>query len=419
MAKTYSMLETDAQATKTSSQPPTCEGVVLTYHSDFYRVRLEDGSLQECKRKALLKKQRISIAVGDRVSVEPASGNSELGWIHAVLPPKTRLEKPRIHNITRVLIVCPWQEPEFAPRQLDRLLVKASIAALPVVLVITKADIQPDATVLGHSLAEWTRYYCNYCKIQRPHDLQPVFVTALKNRETWLPLQQYIEQERHMWVLAGVSGAGKSSLLNALDASLQLRVGSISHKIGRGAHTTRHTELHEALNGNLIADAPGFSQLNFSEEDPYTLATHFPEFQSVFQEIHPCEFQDCLHEQEPGCTIREHWLTYQGFPAQGMHGAFLAIRKSRYESYLEMLEEAKKGYELRLMQQQKQETILKTSKQGKGGKAVSIVKLAPDLRDANRRSKRQELKRLQEHVHQQQRLNQNSAYDDAFLDDAE
>jgi ribosome biogenesis GTPase len=374
----------------------TVTGTILTYHSDFYRVRLPQGALLECKRKALLKKQGVQLAVGDSVEVEPPGIESELGWIVAVNPPTSVLLKPKIHNVAQVLVVMPWQAPEFSPRQLDRLLAKITLAKLPCALVISKVDVCPDAMVEGHSLEYWLEFY------QTLEGLH-VFPTRLDSPETLRPVRDLFASSPGTWVLAGVSGAGKSSLLNALDTRLQLRVGEVSHKIGRGTHTTRHTELHEAMGGILIADAPGFSQLSFEDEDPYTLARVFPEFNTVL-EAFPCEYSDCLHQQELACQIRH-----------AVEAGTLSAH--RYESYLEVVREAKAGYDAKLAQQQKQDTAKKFSKHGKGGKAIEVVRLNPELRDSNRRGKKQELKQLQQYIHQQQRVLDGADYDDETLDD--
>jgi ribosome biogenesis GTPase / thiamine phosphate phosphatase len=374
----------------------TATGTILTYHSDFYRVRIGEGHLLECKRKALLKKQGVQLAVGDSVQVELPGLESELGWIVAVNPPMSRLLKPRIHNVSQVLVVMPWQSPEFSPRQLDRLLAKVTLSGLPCSLVISKVDMASDALVEGYSLAYWLHFY------QSLNELR-VFATRLDSPETLQPVKDLFTATQETWVLSGVSGAGKSSLLNALDATLNLRVGDVSQKIGRGTHTTRHTELHEALGGILIADAPGFSQLSFENEDPYPLANVFPEFKAVLQHS-PCEYSDCLHQHEPACQIR-----------QAVEAGHLTMH--RYESYLEVVAEAKAGYEAKLEQQQKQEAVRKQSKHGKGGKAIEIVRLNPELRDANRRGKKQELKQLQQYIHQQQRVLEGVDYDDEHLDE--
>jgi ribosome biogenesis GTPase / thiamine phosphate phosphatase len=374
----------------------TATGTILTYHSDFYRVRLAEGGLLECKRKALLKKQGVHLAVGDNVEVEPPGAESELGWIVAVNPPFSRLVKPKIHNVTHVLVVMPWQSPEFSPRQLDRLLAKVALSALPCSLVISKVDIAPDTLVEGHALDYWLGFYGAIPGLQ-------VFPTRLDAPESLQPVKEVFTSAAGTWVLAGVSGAGKSSLLNALDSTLNLRVGDVSHKIGRGTHTTRHTELHEALGGILIADAPGFSQLSFEDEDPYTLAQSFHEYHSLLQQS-PCEYNDCLHQQEPACQIRH--AVEAG-----------TLSQHRYESYLEVVREAKAGFDATLEQQQKHEAVRKHSKHSKGGKAIEVVRLNPELRDSNRRGRKQELKQLQQYIHQQQRVLDGADYDDETLDD--
>jgi ribosome biogenesis GTPase len=375
--------------------PPNADGLVVTYFSDFYSVRKANGDLVQCKRKALLKKQGLSVVVGDFVTLDETE--SSMGWITGILPPSTTLSKPKIHNISHVLIACPWQEPQLDLRQVDRLLTKVLLSGLSPLLVFTKADIHPEQPQHGSTLAEWMHYYTHTAGV-------PTRATSIYDATSIDGLKATLNRIGGRWVLAGVSGAGKSSLLNAIDPQLKLRVNEVSHKGGRGTHTTRHTELLETLNGLLIADAPGFSQLDFSLDEPTSIQNAFPECQVA--QTHPtrCEYEDCLHVDEQGCVVKN--AVEEG-----------RLLKSRYEHYVDLVKEALAGEHLRLAQSQKTESATKQGKSKKGGKAVNVVKLNPELRDANRKENRQALKKLEQHILHHQRLEDGLDYDEDTLND--
>jgi ribosome biogenesis GTPase len=372
--------------------PPNADGLVVTYFSDFYSVRKVNGDLIQCKRKALLKKQGLSVVVGDFVTLDETE--SSMGWITGILPPTMTLSKPKIHNISHVLIASPWQEPQLDLRQVDRLLTKVLLSGLSPLLVFTKADIHPEQPQHGSTLAEWLHYYTHTAGV-------PTRATSIYNTDSIDGLKATLNNIGGRWVLAGVSGAGKSSLLNAIDPQLKLRVNEVSNKGGRGTHTTRHTELLETLNGLLIADAPGFSQLDFSLDEPTSIQNAFPECQVSTQQ---CPFEDCLHVDEQGCVIKN--AVDEGH-----------LLKSRYEHYVDLVKEALAGEHLRLAQSQKTESATKQGKSKKGGKAVNVVKLNPELRDANRKENRQALKKLEQHILHQQRLEDGLDYDEDTLND--
>lgn len=123
--------------------------------------------------------------------------------------------------------------------------------------------------------------------------------------------------------VAGPSGVGKSSLINCLQEKVNMETGSISHKIERGKHTTRHSELIAIDEESYIMDTPGFSSLYTSDFEKEELKYYFPEFEEY---LHQCRFQGCNHVNEPDCAVKG-----------ALHGG--KIHNVRYENYLEIYKE--------------------------------------------------------------------------------
>jgi ribosome biogenesis GTPase len=175
-------------------------------------------------------------------------------------------------------------------------------------------------------------------------------------------------------VLAGPSGSGKSSLLNALNSDLQLRVGEISEKIQRGQHTTRHVELlmpDENDDTTLIADTPGFSNLKFNTVLPVQIAKIYRDFADLREQ---CVFSDCLHLDEEGCAVLANQED---------------IAASRYASYRDLMSEARQYKAEADAASQKDEFGYKKIDR-KGKNSLKILRLKGKDRDLSRRRVKQQ-----------------------------
>ncbi|GAB6181062.1 ribosome small subunit-dependent GTPase A [Desulfotomaculum defluvii] len=282
------------------------EGVLIRAYGGFYYVKKGD-EVWECSLRGKFRLGKDSPAlVGDRVMVTPIKQN--VGRIDEVLPRKTELFRPAVANIDQAVIVFAVQNPEPNLTLLDRFLVLAETSEIAPLVCLNKGDL-----LTGRRDHEWLRLYR---KIG-----YPTVITSTKKGEGIDELRQLLIGKTS--VLAGPSGVGKSSLLNAVQPGLELKTGDISHKLKRGKHTTRHVELLPLKSGGYVVDSPGFSSLDLPHMNKEDLGYFFPEFETFIVE---CRFNGCLHYHEPQCAIK-------GAVEKGL------IQKERYQNYLTFLQE--------------------------------------------------------------------------------
>jgi ribosome biogenesis GTPase len=173
-------------------------------------------------------------------------------------------------------------------------LVKAESTGLEVLLCLNKQDLVTDQTrcYWQQRLSQW--------------GYRPLLI-SLHQGETWADLYPHLQGR--ITVVSGPSGVGKSSLINRLVPEAHLRTSSVSGKLGRGRHTTRHVELFALPQGGLLADTPGFNQPDIPA-GPADLSRYFPEIRQRLAQG-PCQFKDCLHLDEPGCAVGTDWDRYE------------------------------------------------------------------------------------------------------------
>lgn len=361
-------------AQSAAEQARILQGTVLSVQANFYWVRIEEAAIAPsefnpiqpqrgqalpmllCTRRTRLKKIGQQVMVGDRVQVEEPDWEGGRGAIAAVAPRRSELDRPPVANVDQILLVFAIAEPSLEPYQLSRFLVKAETTGLAVQVVLNKSDLvsETEQQQWRDRLQQW--------------GYDPLFVSA-QTGEGLAALKQHLHERTT--VFSGPSGVGKSSLINCLMPNLELRVGAVSGKLGRGRHTTRHVELFELPSGGLLADTPGFNQPDL-DCLPIELAHYFPEARQRL-EANPCQFSDCLHRDEPNCAVRGDW--------------------ERYEHYLSFLEDAI-AYQDRLEQRAdvEENTKVKVSQEGR---LQEEPKLAPKkYRRTSRRSERQALQDL-------------------------
>lgn len=267
------------------------------------------------KTKKETQYQQISPKVGDIVTYHQLSEQYVIDKIH---PRSTDLYRPDIANVDQLFLVFSATEPDFSDVLLDKFLTVLHSYNLKIYIILTKTDIIDDD--LKQLLTTKLSYYK---KIGYPY--LTLNAKTLEDKDQLIPLLK-----DHVSVISGQTGVGKSTLLNGLIPELNLKTQGISKALGRGKHTTRHTELYP-LNGGLVADTPGFSKLSFEHIPLETLPTCFNEFKEF---AHACKFQTCSHTHEPVCAVKEAVL----------NGHIIQSRYDHYVSFYEEIKAMKKKY---------------------------------------------------------------------------
>ncbi len=283
-------------------------GIIVRAISSFYYVEVE-GKVYECRARGIFKHRNIELVVGDKVELEITDEQNLKGVINNVFNRKTFLKRPPIANVTQAILVFSVKSPDPNFSLIDRFLVLARNELIDTIICFNKIDLE--STELVDKMVATYQESGVY-----------VFKISAKDGENLETLKRLLKN--NVSVVAGPSGAGKSTLINKLVEGVELKTGDISHKIGRGKHTTRHTQLIEVNENAFIADTPGFSSIELtgiSEED---LRDCFFEFQDYEED---CRFgRNCAHENEPDCEVKA------------------AVKKNeipieRYNSYIQLLNE--------------------------------------------------------------------------------
>ena len=286
-------------------------GLVVRSYSGYYYVDC-DGVLITCKVKGHMKQKRFSLCTGDRVQIEwnPDKAGSE-GMIVSVLPRTNYLDRPTVANLDLLVITLALVQPDFSFLIMDKLLVLAEAAKIPVLLVLTKADLATEEQ--SEAIAS----------VYRNIGYETYVISSKTGRGIDILRQRLAGK---VTAFGGPSGVGKSSALNAIQPGVTRTTGEISSKIKRGRHTTRYTELIP-FNGGYLADTPGFGNVLMENLEPEALPTCFPEFKKYEKK---CKFSPCSHTHEPVCGVKAAVEENK-------------IALSRYTSYLSILEEVKEN----------------------------------------------------------------------------
>lgn len=282
---------------------------IIKIISKEYTVLTDSGERHLAILSGKLRRQ-ITPAAGDIVEVSETDGNYV---IQKVLPRKNYLIRPFVANVDQALIVMSVVDPDFSTALIDRLCILIRKAGIEPILIVTKCDRE----FSEETEKNINEYENGQLRVYRTGkgSLNSVIPSLLKDKVS---------------VLTGQSGAGKSTLINELDPEFHLATQEISKALGRGKHTTRHNELHEVC-GGLVADTPGFSSLDFGNIESDELGSLVPDFGPY---IGKCRFNDCIHQNEPGCAIKE----------AVEEGRIPMRRYNNYLAVLSLIQERRKKY---------------------------------------------------------------------------
>lgn len=285
-------------------------GKIIKGIAGFYYVHVEGKGIYSCRAKGIFRNIHIKPLVGDNVRMEVLDEQNKEGNVTEILPRKNSLIRPAVANIDQALVIFAIVKPNPNFNLLDRFLIHMEREKLSSIICFNKQDIasyeEKDAIKKAYET-------CGY---------QSLFISALE--------MEGIEELKSVLMgkttaVAGPSGVGKSTIINCLHPEANMETGSISEKIERGRHTTRHSEIIALGNETYIMDTPGFTSLSISEIEKEELGLYYPEF----RRYEPyCRFRGCAHIDEPDCGVKE--AVERG-----------EISRVRYENYQMLYREVK------------------------------------------------------------------------------
>ena len=283
------------------------QGKIIKGVGGFYTVQSGEGILAVCRAKGVFRSRGEKPLVGDEVDFSLIPEEEGTGRIDALLPRKNELIRPAVANMDQALILVSAGKPAFHPLLLDNFLLWMAWQGVPVLIGVGKCDQDREEAQRIAALYQKTGYPVQIFSALSGEGL-PALREKLKNRTT---------------VLAGASGVGKSTLLNALIPDASMEIGELSDRLGRGRHTTRHSEIFFLERNSFVLDTPGFTSLETPELKAEEVAQYYPEFTEPAKH---CRFPDCLHDKEPDCGVKAALRSGE-------------VERSRYESYRRNLED--------------------------------------------------------------------------------
>lgn len=263
-------------------------GRIIEEHKNHYYVDTQQGVFN-ATLKGVLKKQKNRLYVGDFVDIEVFNIDPPEGIIRKLYQRKNIFHKPAIANIQQIIFVNTLKEPALNLEFVDRFLFSSQVFQFPTVLVFNKSDLhsQSDNKKVSGILSYYTHigYTCLTMSALRGENIKSLVDLC----------------DNTLSILAGLSGTGKSTILAKIFPDRTFKTQELSKSIDRGMHTTTNTTLLKLSGPGYIADTPGFSYIDLPDIDEQDVSSYFPEISS---NEGGCRFNNCIHENEPGCSIK-------------------------------------------------------------------------------------------------------------------
>ncbi len=305
------------------------QGIVIKSTGSRYRVLYGEGNVVDCIIKGKFRVRELKntnpLAVGDRVrfEFEPGGGSGVITELldrkNYILRKASNLSKQSqiiASNIDHVFLMFTITYPETPVEFIDRFLITAEAYRIPASLIINKTDLycEEDEARMEYlvSVYEKIGYKCFKISVKKGTGLDSL-ATLMKDKTS---------------LIAGNSGVGKTTLLNAFNPALNLKTGEISDYHKQGKHVTTFPEMHRMPFGGYLIDSPGIRGFGVVDMDRNEIYHFFPE---IFRISKGCRFYNCLHLDEPGCAVRNAVETGE-------------IDQLRYISYLNILEDDNRKY---------------------------------------------------------------------------
>ena len=303
------------------------KATVIQSTGSWYEIKNEANEIITCRIRGKFRLKGIKttnpVAVGDFVDykMEP---HKETGVITKIYPRKNYLLRKSINlskqyhilaaNIDQIFLTATLIKPETTTTFIDRILLTAEAYNIPVVILINKVDLLENDAELLQQKSEITDIYTKI-----GYQVLELSASTKYNLEQLKNLMQ-----NKVSMFTGHSGAGKSSLINAIDSRINIKTSEISLTHQQGKHTTTFAQMHDLSFGGSIIDTPGIRGFGIVDMKPEEIDHYFPEIFALKQN---CKFNNCKHINEPGCAVKE--AVNEG-----------TISISRYVSYMQLLDEA-------------------------------------------------------------------------------
>ncbi len=299
-------------------------GLVLRSTGSWYDVRTQSGHVLQCRLKGKFKIKGLQtsnpIAVGDRVRYELESESENSGIISEILPRENYIIRKSVHktaqghilaaNIDQAVLIVTLGFPRTSLGFIDRFLVTAESFRIPVTIVFNKTDLLNE---------DGLAYLNEISEMYRNLDYGTL-ATSIIDKQGLEDFNALLDQK--VSLLAGHSGVGKSSLVNAIAPNLDLKTTEISTFANKGVHTTTFATMFEMAENTYLIDSPGIKELGLIDIEKEELGHFFPEMRDLLGQ---CRYHNCVHVNEPKCAVIE--AVQNG-----------TIAESRYHSYLSMLD---------------------------------------------------------------------------------